>query len=252
MVGKISTLVNSFSNGLIDKILNPPGSPKYIKKKNEEYKRKWTDASNNYTNAPFELSLAEKNFYVYNSGEPGGDDIYNMTIIDRFANTANDLRQNSIDKQQEFMANLTESLNQYQGEILFSERTVQLLQVRQKENADLLKKMEMYERILQTSERKVVYEVKDADSLHTWRRGMLFLYYTAIVCYIIFGNFIPDKLYNNKSVWLIIVIVSLIPIILNLVIKWIFIIFSVLGYWFNELPHKDIYSELGEDRPSAP
>ncbi len=135
---------------------------------------------------------------------------------------------------------------------MFSERTVQLLQVRQKENADLLKKMEMYERILQTSERKVVYEVKDADSLHTWRRGMLFLYYSAIVCYIIFGNFIPDKLYNNKSVWLIIVIVSLIPIILNLVIKWIFIIFSVLGYWFNELPHKDIYSELGEDRPSAP
>ena len=81
---------------------------------------------------------------------------------------------------------------------------------------------------------------------------MLFLYYTAMVCYIIFGNFIPDNLYNNKSVWLIIVIVSLIPIILNLVIKWIFIIFSVLGYWFNELTHKDIYSELGEDRPSAP
>ena len=252
IVTKVTTLANNLSGALVDKLMNPPGSPRYIKKTNDKYLKKFTDASNNYSNAPFELSLAEKNFYVYNNGEPNGDEIYNLTIIDRFANTANDLRMNSIDKQQEFMANLTESLKQYQGEKLFSQRTVQLLQVRQKENADLIKKMEMYERILQTSERKVVYEVKDSDSLHTWRRAMLFLYYTAVVCYIIFSNFIPDKLYNNKIVWLIIVIVSLIPIILNLVIKWIFIIFSVLGYWVKELPHKDVYAELGEDRPSAP
>jgi len=252
MISKISSLANKLSSKVADKLLNPPGSPVYNNRRNDELQKIWTDASNNYKNAPFELSLAEKNFYEFNNGQPDGPDIYNMTIIDRFANTANDLKNNSIDKQQEFMANLTENLKQYQGEKLYSERTVQLFQVRQQENADLLKKIDMYNRILQTSERKVVYEVNDTTSLHTWRRVMLFLYYSALVSYIIFGNFIPDKLYLNKIVWLILVIVSLVPIILNLVIKWIFIIGSLIGYWLKEPPHKDVYSELGRDIPTPP
>lgn len=246
---KITALANSLSSGIANKIMNPPGSSGYKKTKTAELQGKWTDASNNYRDAPFELSLAEKNYYEYNNGEPDGGDIYNYTIIDRFANTANDLRQNSIDKQQEFMLNLTENLKQYQGEKIFSERTVELFKVRQQENADLIKKLDMYKKILQTNERKFVYEVKDSSSLYTWRRGMLFLYYSAIVCYIIFTNFIPDKLYLNKSVWLIILIVSLIPLILNLVVKWIFVIFDVLGYWFNERLPKDVYADLGEDIP---
>ena len=252
MISKITALASNISGVLIDRVTNPPGSASYKARKNTQYQEEWTDASKNYSDAPFELSLAEKNYYVYNNGEPDGEEIYNMTIIDRFANTANELRKNSIDKQQEFMANLTENLKQYQGEKLFSERTVELLQVRQKENADLVKKLDMYERILQTSERKIVYEVNDSSSLHTWRRVMLFLYYSAIVCYIIFSNFIPDRLYTSKSVWLIIIIVSLIPIILNLVIKWIFIIGNLLAYWVKESPHKDVYSELYEADNSAP
>ena len=249
IIKKVTALAGSLSSGITDKLMNPQGSPGYIKKKNTELQGKWIDASNNYRDAPFELSLAEKNYYEYNNGQVGGNDIYNYTIIDRFANTASELRKNSIDKQQEFMTDLTESLKQYQGEKMFSQRTVQLLQVRQKENADLIKKLDMYNRILQTNERKFVYEVKDSSSLHTWRRGMLFLYYSAIVCYIVFANFIPDKLYLNKSVWLILVIVSLIPIILNLIIKWVFVIFNVLGYWFKERLPKDVYADLGEDVP---
>ena len=95
---------------------------------------------------------------------------------------------------------------------------------------------------------QVVYENKDATGMYTYRRAMLFLYYAAIVCYIIFGNFIPDRLYAKYSVWLIIVIVSIIPIILNMVIRWIFIIGEVTVYWFkNDMPHRDIYSKLEEN-----
>jgi hypothetical protein len=243
---KFTSLANSLSTGIVERLLNPVGSPVYIRNTQNKLKQKWTDASNNYRDAPFELSLAEKNYYQYNNGGNAkeGEDTYNVIIFDRFANTAEELKRNSIDKQQEFMADLTQSLKQYQGEKISAKRTVQLLETRQQENADLLKKQEMYNRILQTNERKVVYEINDTSSLYTWRRVMLFLYYSAIVCYIIFGNFIPDKLYVNKTIWLIIVIASLIPIILNLIIKWVFIIGDVLAYWFKERPYKDVLADL--------
>lgn len=244
LTAKITSLANSLSTSVVDKLLNPTGSPGYINKRKIELRNKWTDASNNYKTAPFQLSLAEKNYYEYNDGKPNGADIYEATIFDRFANNAEDLKKNSIEKQQEFMTDISQTLKQYQGVNLTSIRTTQLLKVRQDENADLKKKLEMYDRILQTSERKVVYEINDTTGLHTWRRVMLFLYYAAIVCYIIFGNFIPDKLYLNKTVWLIIVIASLVPIILNLIIKWIFVIGSVLAYWFKERPYKDVYADL--------
>lgn len=240
---KVSGLIQRLSTNLAT-ILEGDTSANYKSNKKIILMRKWTDASNNYKNAPLELSLAEKQYYEYNSGEPNGNDIYNSLIIDRFANNAEDLKKNSIQKQQEFMTDITQILKQYQGEKLTAIRTKQLLKIRQTENENLKKKMEMYNRILQTSERKVVYEINNTTSLHTWRRALLFIYYAAIICYIIFSNFIPDKMYLNKTNWLIIVIISLIPFILNLVIKWIFVIFNVLAYWFKERPYKDIYADL--------
>jgi hypothetical protein len=244
MSTKFTALANSLSTDLVNKLMNPPGSPGAVRSQERRLLDNWNDASNNYRRAPFELSLAEKNYYNYNSGESGGDEVYNIVIIDRFAQTANELKKNSIDKQQEFMADITQSLKQYQGEKLFAERTLQLLQIRLKENEDLLKKIDMYNRILQTSERKVVYEINDTTGLYTWRRALLFLYYSVLVSYIIFGNFIPDKLYLNKMVWFLIVIACVIPLILNLVIKWVFIIAEVLAFWFNTRVHKDVYADL--------
>ena len=90
-------------------------------------------------------------------------------IFDRFANNASELQQNSIEKQQEFMADLTQSLKQYQGQKLFAERTLQLLNVREEENADLLNKIDMYNRIMQTNERKVVYEIRDTTNQYHYR-----------------------------------------------------------------------------------
>jgi hypothetical protein len=47
------------------------------------------------------------------------------------------------------------------------------------------------------------------------------------------------------SVWMIIVIASIIPIILNMVMRWVFIIGEVISYWIkNEMPYRDVYAEL--------
>jgi hypothetical protein len=244
---KVDSLTKSIS-GATQTIFCPVGSECYRTQHTTLLNNKLDQARTSLQNAPLELSLAEKNVYEYNAGLEGGDDIYNTTIIDRFATTAQDLRQNSIDKQQEYMADLAQALRQYKAQVPLLKRTQELRQTRQKENANLIKKIDLYKKILQTNERKVVYENKDTSGIYMYRRAMLFLYYVAVVCYIIFGNFIPDRLYAKPSVWLIIVLVSIIPIILNMVIRWIFIIGEVTAYWFkNEMPHRDIYATLSDD-----
>ena len=241
---KLSSLAASIAEALVN-INCPPGSECYKKTHTQKLTDKFNKAKTNLQLAPLELSLAEKNMYEYNKGEPGGVNIYQPLIFDRYANTAQELQQNSMDKQQEFMADLTLALRQYQSEQLFNTRTNELLHTRQKERDDLLRKTELYNKILQTSERKVIYEIKDMSSIYMFRRVMLFFYYAAIVIYIIFGNFIPDKLYMKLSVWLIVVIVCVMPVILNILMKWIIIISSVIAYWFkNEMPHRDVYADL--------
>jgi len=242
MVGKVATVVGSAEmGGIFDSLTCGEGSDCYKSKHAAYLKKLYEDKKIKLAEAPIDLSRAEKNYYVYNRGESGGIQIYNKFIEDRFVQTAQQFKQNSIEKQQEFMSNLAQALKQYQAEVIFQKQLVKLLKVRQQEQNDLTKNINYYQKILQTSERKVVYENKNMDSLYGYRRMMLFIYYLGIVFFVIFGNFIPDKLYAKYTVWILIVIASVMPLMLNLLIKWIFIIYDMIAYWFEELPHKDVY-----------
>ena len=243
------------SNDILSVLTCPVGSQCYKKKRSLFFKKIMDDDKKYYESAPLELSRSEKNYYVYNVGEYGGDEKYSELIIDRFARTAEQFKKNSIDKQQQFMSDLIQSIKQYQAGLVFKNQMDNLLKLRQAEHDDLIKNVNYYQKILQTSERKVVYENKNMDGLEMYRRVMIFLYYAAIVSFIIFGNFIPDKLYNKGSVWLIIVIAAIFPIIMNMLVMWIFIIYDTVSYWFSELPHKDVYINLGSpanEKPPSP
>ena len=242
-LGKLQALMASLPS-LTSLVNCTPDSACFKKKHNVKLAQILIDAQKTNINSPLELSLAEKNFYEYNEGDEGGETIYNNLIIDRFAKTAEELRKNSVEKQQEFMIELSQNLKQYKTDTNALERNKQLLANRQKEQRDLIKNINILDRIVKTNERKVVYEDKDTEGLYTYRRILLFFYYSAIVGYIIFANFIPDKLYMKYSVWLVIIIAAVIPIILNILIKWIFIIGDVVYYWAKDIPHKDVYIDL--------
>ena len=245
MITTVSQITGTVSTSLMDQLIGcQKGTACYNGKRNSFLETKLSAAKTAYASAPLDLSRAEKNYYEFNGGENGGEDIYNKMIIDRFATTAEQFKQNSIEKQQDFMADLAQILKQYEGEVLFAAREEDLLGVRLKEYADLLKKINKYQAIVQTSQRKVAYEYKDMDSLYLYRRIMLFLYYSVIVIYIIFGNFIPDKLYLKKTVWLMIIIAAIVPIIFNICIKWLFIFADAFSYWYSDVVPKDVYHDL--------
>jgi hypothetical protein len=237
-----------------------PGSECYKKKHTKRLIKEWRRRDNQYTNAPIDLSRAEKNYYQYNRGEEGGDALYNSIIIDRFARSAKKFKANSIDMQQQFMADLSQALKQYQAQVIFQLQSAKLLETRKQENTALVKNINYYQKIVQTSERKVVYGNKNMDSLYVYRRLMIFIYYAAIVGFVVFGNFITDEMYKKISVWILLVIASIFPIILNMLIKWILIIGETISYWYSD-PHvgygrfqryKDVYFNMGSPFDEPP
>jgi hypothetical protein len=237
---------------IINTLTCPVGSECYKTKHNTYLQNKMKLAKTNLKDAPIDLSRAERNYYEYNGGGSGGKEIYRTLISDRFNETVAEFKQNSIARQQQYMADIAQLLKQYESEVDFQMQSDKMLEIRQTEQADLLKKINYYQKILQTSERKVVFENKNSDSLYSYRRIMIFLYYASIVGFILFANFIPDKLYTKISVWLLIVIASIIPIILNIAVMWIFAIYDMIAYWLAELPHQDVYRHLGEEATRMP
>ena len=255
-----STIGNLISSGSIGSGSGTGATPAFKSAHNSELYAIYVKSQTDLSNASIDLSRAEKNYYVYNGGQNGGGQKYNKLIIDRFAKTADQFKKNSIEMQQEFMANLSQSIKQYQAEVTFQGQSAKLLKLRRKENDDLIKNIDYYNKIVQTSERKVVYENKNMDSLYMYRRIMVFIYYAAIVCFIVFGNFIPEQLYFKYSVWLIIVIACIFPLILNMMVKWSVMIYEMLSYWFSGpdpfrqyRPHyTDVYKNLGNPADEAP
>jgi hypothetical protein len=237
-----------------------PGSECYKTKRTKKLQDAWDNRANTFRDAPIDLSRAEKNYFLYNKGENGGEDLYNKTIIDRFARTAEQFKRNSIEMQQQFMVDLAQALKQYEEQVIFQVQSAKLLKTREEEQKVLKKNINYYQKIVQTSERKVVYENQNMDTLYMYRRIMFFIYYAALIFFIVFGNFITDKLYLKVSVWLLLVIFAVFPIILNMLIRWVFVIGDAISYWYSD-PHygygrfqqyKDPYYDIGNPFDEAP
>ena len=248
------------TNNLGNMISCQPGSECYKTKRTKKLQDAWDNRAIQFRDAPIDLSRAEKNYFLYNKGDSGGEDLYDKTIIARFARTAEQFKQNSIEMQQQFMVDLAQALKQYEEQVIFKVQSDKLLKTREEEQKVLKKNINYYQKIVQTSERKVVYENQNMDSLYMYRRIMFFIYYAALVFFIVFGNFITDKLYLKVSVWLVLVIAAVFPIILNMLIRWVFVIWDTLSYWLSDpndgfgrfQRYKDPYYDIGNPFDEAP
>ena len=66
------------------------------------------------------------------------------------------------------------------------------------ENKELNKNIDNSELLVNTNKRKVVYEKREFKGLQRWRLILLITFYSLLVLYLIFGNFISSRLYRNR------------------------------------------------------
>ena len=193
-----------------------------------------------YDNASTNLARAEKNYILSTDGVSQ----YNTLINNRLSGELNEVENIIIDDYKNNMNFIDQIAKQFKSEIsaLRNARTgYNNLLI---DNAILTKKLDAYSKILNTNERKTVYELQNMKNLYLYRRVLIFIYYLLIAQYIFFGEFIPKKLYTDYTYLVILLIVIIFPFILNTLISWTIMCINALHFWFDDSIIKDVYDEL--------
>lgn len=219
-----------------DKLMCNPECQK--KRKGDAYKQKWDLAKKNYKKAPEEILQAEKNYYLYDKGYGA----YKEMLYDRYAKTAAEFKTSSNKKHAELKEELDELLNNYDAGTIYLKRMNELLKIKLAEKEELEKKIDNYIGYTETNGRKVIYEDRARDSLTFYRQGLLYLFFFIVIFYIVFGNFIPDKMYKKWHVWLVFLMFIVVPyFLIDWTVKMLFAIYHYAKSWHLR---KNVYKNL--------
>ena len=194
-----------------------------------------------YNSASSKLAIAEKNYIISNDD---GADTYNTEFDERISYELGEIEHIIIDDYKNNMNFIDQIAKQYKSEISALNNAQTGYDKIRIENDVLTKKLDAYSKILNTNERKTVYELQNMKSLHLYRRVLFFIYYLLIAQYIFFGEFIPKKLYTDYTYLVILLIVIIFPFILNTIISWTIMCINALHFWLDDSIAKDVYAEL--------
>jgi hypothetical protein len=198
------------------------------KRSAEDYRKKWELAKKQYKEAPEQISLAEKNYYVYDKGYPA----YKDMLYDRYSKNVNEFKKSSNIKYKKTNEEITDMIDTYDTSSTYLIRMNELLRVKLEENERLKREIDNYISTYQTSGRKVIYEDRERDWLGTLRKIFIFIYFCMLIGYIIFGNFIPNKEYLQLRVWIYILFYIIFPFfLLNRIVRFVFSLFTYFASW---------------------
>ena len=214
----------------------------------EDLRRELSSKTNIYNSASGNLAKAEKNYIL---AKEGGTNEYNTLINDRILVELDAVGNVVIDDYRNNMIFIDQMARQFKSETL-SLRNAKIgynnLLI---ENAILTKKLDAYSKILNTNERKSVYEIQNMKNLYTYRRVLFFIYYLCIASYILFGDFIPKKLYTDYTYLVVLLILIVFPFILNTIISWTIICINAIHYWLDDSIIQDVYDKLDKTVQSS-
>ena len=193
-----------------------------------------------YDNASANLSRAEKNLII----SKGGLSDYKLITDRRISTELDEISNMLIDDYRFDMAFIDQMALQFKSEIASLYNARMGYDNLRNDTAILTKKLDAYSKILNTNERKTVYELHNMKSLYTYRRVLFLVYYLSIIAYIFFSDFIPKKLYADYTYIIILLIVIIFPFMLNTFISWTMMFINAIHYWLDDSIVKDVYDEL--------
>lgn len=234
MMVAVSGLISTISNSL-------PAVVASIGVNTNNLQNEFADMKTVYDNASINLARAEKNYIL---STEGGVSNYNTLLNTNISGELDEVEYIIIDDYKNNMNFIDQIAKQFKSEIssLRNARTgYDNLLI---ENAILTKKLDAYSKILNTNERKTVYELQNMKNLYLYRRVLFFIYYLLIAVYIFFGDFIPKKLYTDYTYLAVLLIMIIFPFILNTIISWTIMCINALHFWLDDSIIKDVYDEL--------
>ena len=119
-----------------------------------------------------------------------------------------------------------------------------LLQVRLKQNKNYKQKLDASNKIVQTNDRKVVYENWAKQGLSTTGKILNIIYAIIFIVFIVITVRNPDFNFKNYKSYIPIVIFLIIPFIIKYIALLIKYIYNNLNFYLNNKAPKNVYTNL--------
>tara|TARA_Y100000768_G_scaffold80955_1_gene57617 strand:+ start:3108 stop:3944 length:837 start_codon:yes stop_codon:yes gene_type:complete len=140
------------------------------------------------------------------------------------------------------LENVNDLLNNYKAIITYNSKINDLLEIKKNENKNLENALEDMKYNKLTSDRRIDYEIIEKDSLKMYRKILFYLYFLLLVIWIIFSNFMPEKLYKNYTTWIYIIIYIAFPFTINYLVTFIYNLYSGIYYLINNMAPRNVYT----------
>jgi len=191
-------------------------------KKIVELRERMNQASNTVKTAANDLTQAEKNYYEYKDGPAE----YLDYLLDKnkreYERVVEEMSATEMDSYKQVIS----LIYGYSAERIHAKEMDKLMDIRLKENKDLKIELDSMIGVTTTSDRKIEYQSNEIDWLQNVRYFLYTIYILLLVLYILFGNFIKDKLYEKKETWVYIVFYCSFPFLISYL--------SIFSFWLYD------------------
>ena len=216
------------------------GSECWKRKERERLQKQFLEAEKNLEQAPMKYKLAEKKYFS-SVGDPAA---YKDALKTKYAETANKIKGESLERHNEIMRQLNTLVKDYEAESIYAKRMYDLLEIKKEENKELNLRLQQDTSITSTNDRKVVYEEYEREKIISSRKIVLYIYYLLLVLYFVMGGFFRKSEYKKVSIWILLLLYGTLPYFINRISSGIMNIYKQLQYIReNKLP-KNVYTDI--------
>lgn len=192
-------------------------------------KKKWTDAKSVESSINETVEDAERNYFSFIDG----DFKYKQTLLERFKKIAEKNKEDSLILHEDFLKEINTFLSSYTTLSDTYKKVIELKEIREDENKYLTKVIDKERAIIQTNDRRVVYEDWDTQQLGTIHNFLFYTYYVVVVLFIIYGPLFREKMYKNVIYVIFVILLFVLPYVIS---RISILIIRLYKKGFNQLP----------------
>ena len=175
----------------------------------EDLKIKYENAETNLKQAPNNLAVAKKNYFVAVDGPLA----YQDKLKTEYQKEAQDFINNEKKQRDQQTKEMYTLINDYQSAVIYSQNMNDLLDVYITKNQRLKKEIDTYDTIVKTSERKTYYKTQSLEWYQSLKNFVFYFYYLTVIIYILYIILYHREFKSIKS-WILLLIVTVIPYII--------------------------------------
>lgn len=173
------------------------------------------------------------------------DDVFRTDIIIPYTNNdISGIRQPTENFLSNIETNFTTLYNIYDNNRQNATNINNILEIKEKILFDTIANIQLYEQKNNVDVRKNLYEFERSELYNNIFHTLKIIYFSLLIIYIIFGNFIKEEMYKKKYVYLIIIVYIASPFMLKYIFAGIIFIYesikSLLGNNKQVLTYDDI------------